>query len=94
MPVLVEEKFKTKLITVVNGKPIELIGRKIDSGNIEQILWPKTGEPLMIVQFKSGTRYAYLGVSRQRAVACAYARSSGEFLNKRIKPNFDVVKLR
>jgi hypothetical protein len=49
---------------------------------------------MMVVEFKDGSRYAYLGVSRQRAVACAMAFSSGIYLNARVKPNFKVVKLR
>lgn len=68
--------------------------RPLKSSNISWIGWPDTGEPLMVVEFSNGTRYAYPGVTRQRAVACAYADSSGEYLNKRIKPHFEVVKLR
>lgn len=64
------------------------------SSNVEWLGWPVTGEPTMVVQFKSGDRYAYLGVTRQRAVAMAYAPSVGSYLNKRVKPHFTVVRLR
>lgn len=69
--------------------------RKIGSSNIRWIGWPMYDNvPIMVVEFKGGGRYAYLGVSRQRAVACAYAASSGRYLAKKIKPDFEVVKLR
>lgn len=69
--------------------------RMIHSSNVEWIAWPKYDEvPIMLVQFKGGSRYAYIGVSRQRAVACAYARSSGNYLAAKIKPHFKVMRLR
>lgn len=76
------------------GGIVHIVTRKIDSGNVEWIGWPKSKEPLMIVQFKGGGRYAYLGVSRQKAVAASWAASTGSYINKRIKPHFKVVKLR
>lgn len=76
------------------GGIIQIITRKIESSNIEWIGWPKSGEPLMIVQFKGGGRYAYLGVTRQRAVAASWATSTGKYINERIKPHHKVVKLR
>jgi len=47
----------------------------------------------MIVTYKSGAVYGYLGVSRQRAVAAAYSRSTGKYINRRIKGRFKPVKL-
>jgi hypothetical protein len=68
--------------------------RDVTSSNVEWVAWPKSGEPAMIVEFKGGARYAYLGVSRQQVVAAAEAESVGKYINERIKPNFEVVKLR
>lgn len=61
-----------------------------DSSNVSAIMWTKDG---MIVTFKSGSAYLYKGVSRQRAVACALATSVGRYINKVIKPNFEVMPL-
>jgi hypothetical protein len=68
--------------------------RMIDSSNIEWIGWPAMAADLMFVQFKGGSRYVYSGVSRQKAVAAAYAVSSGEYLERKIKPHYEVLKLR
>lgn len=68
--------------------------RLIDSSNIRWIGWPESGEPLLVVEFEGGGRYAYLGVSRQKAVAASYAPSTGGYLNQKIKPHYKVVKLR
>jgi hypothetical protein len=77
-----------------DGNEVKLQGRLIKSSNIDWIGWPVTGEPMLVVQFKGGGRYAYLGVSRQRSVALAHHASSGKYINERIKPHFEVVKLR
>jgi hypothetical protein len=92
MPVAEQTITEMGVITEEGIKTIRF--RRIDSSNIDWIGWPATGEPTMIVQFKGGSRYAYLGVSRQRAVACAYAESTGRFLNTKIKPFYDIMKLR
>ena len=76
------------------GEIVKINARNVNSSNVEWIGWPQTGEPLLLVQFTGGARYAYLGVSRQKAVAVAYGRSVGESINKRIKPHHEVVKLR
>jgi hypothetical protein len=68
--------------------------RMINSSNIEWIGWPVMAADLMFVQFKGGSRYVYSGVTRQRAVAAAYAASSGEYLERKIKPHYKVLKLR
>jgi len=69
--------------------------RMIDSSNISWIGWPRFGkQPLMFVEFKDGSRYVYAGVSRQKALACAKAKSSGSYLAKRIKPHHEALKLR
>jgi hypothetical protein len=75
-----------------NGKMVR--GKYVTSSNVEWVAWPKSGEPLMLVKFKSGSVYGYVGVSRQRAVAAARAPSVGQYINKVIKPNFKAVKVR
>jgi hypothetical protein len=70
------------------------IRKPLDSSNVEWLGWPVTGEPLMVVEFKGHARYAYIGVTRQKAVAMAYAPSVGRYLNERIKPHYEVVRLR
>lgn len=66
--------------------------RIIDSSNVESIAWPVSGEPLMIVKYKGNEKlYGYIGVSRQRAVAAANAKSTGAYINHRIKGHFKPV---
>jgi hypothetical protein len=68
----------------------KLHGYKIaDSSNVNYVGW-QDGD--MIVWFKTGA-YVYVGVSRQRAVACALAKSVGGYLNKVVKPAHKAVKL-
>lgn len=62
-----------------------------DSSNVRYVGWMDDGR--MIVQFRSGSAYVYHGVSRQRAVACCYARSVGEYINRRIKPRFSAARM-
>jgi len=47
----------------------------------------------MYVTYLTGNTYVYFGVSRQRAVAAAYAPSVGQFINRRIKGRFPALKL-
>jgi hypothetical protein len=89
----VKQKFSNTIIPTQVG-PASCRLLMIDSTNVEWIAWSRRGEPLMIVEFKGGGRYAYIGVSRQRAVAAAYHASTGKYINERIKPHFEVVKLR
>lgn len=65
-----------------------------DSSNVQWVGWTKDDDPFkMIVVFKSGATYAYSMVSRQRVVACARAKSVGEYINRVIKPGREVIKL-
>lgn len=81
------------------GNEVDLEVRLVQSSNVEWVGWPKTGEPMMVVSFKHGGRYAYLGASRQQAVALATAitgtnaKSIGTYLNQVIKPRYEAVKL-
>ena len=68
--------------------------RVIDSSNVEWVGWPSSGTPLMIVKYiKNEKLYGYIGVTRQRAVAAAYADSTGSYINKRIKGSYRPVIL-
>lgn len=66
--------------------------RLVDSSNVDRVGWDDAGN--LYVRFKKSMKtYCYLGVSRQRAVAAAHARSVGKYINERIKPYFEVVEL-
>lgn len=70
--------------------------RMIRSSNIEWVGWPRTVEqtPLLFVQFKGGSRYVYLGVTRQKAVALAYSPSTGSYFAKNIRGKYKSLKIR
>jgi KTSC domain len=65
--------------------------RNVQSSNILAIGWDD--ESHMYVRFGGHTLYRYDGVSRQRAVACSRAQSVGRYLNQKIKPNFQAVRI-
>jgi hypothetical protein len=69
---------------------IKPVWREVESSSVARVGWCAEG---MIVQFTSGTQYLYRGVSRQRAVAMVYAKSVGRYLNDRVKPSFEALKL-
>lgn len=81
-----------RIPTPVGGEPLEAVVnfRVVESTNVDRVGWDEAGN--MYVGFKNGTMYVYLGVSRQRAVAAAYARSVGSYIN-RIKGNFESLRL-
>jgi hypothetical protein len=62
-----------------------------DSSNVVAVGWDDAGN--MYAHFRSGSIYLYVGVSRQRAVACAHAASVGHYFNSKIKPNYKAVKI-
>lgn len=96
MPVIDKGEFIVVLPHVGEryGGIVHIRTRKIDSSNVEWIGWPYSGEPLLIVQYQGGSRYGYLGVSRQRSVALANHPSTGKYINERIKGYFECVKIR
>lgn len=65
--------------------------RLVESSNVDRIGWDNAGN--MYVRYLSGGVYCYLGVSRQRAVAAAYSKSRGRYINKKIKGKFNTIKL-
>lgn len=72
---------------------LEIKVRDVQSSNVEWVGWPADGTPLMVVQFQGGTRYGYIGASRQRVVAAAHSPSVGKYINSRVKPTYPVVRL-
>jgi hypothetical protein len=88
----VKQKLDGMIVEEKNGEVVVNL-RTVKSSNVESVAWPTSGEPLMIVRYRSGFVYGYLGVSRQRAVAAAHAPSTGEYINRAIKPYFKAVKL-
>lgn len=62
-----------------------------NSSNVYAVGWDQSGN--MYVSFHGGGTYLYYGVSRQRAVAAAYAKSVGQYINRKIKPYFEVLKM-
>jgi hypothetical protein len=77
-----------------DGQPVKLHIRRVASSNIDWIGWPVSGEPLLIVQFLDGGRYGYLGVTRQKAVAMANAKSTGRYFHANVKTKYKPVKIR
>jgi hypothetical protein len=65
--------------------------KPVDSTNVETVGWDR--HKGMYVIFKGGTCYLYHGVSRQQVVAAANAKSVGQYLNSKIKPNFEVTRI-
>lgn len=72
----------------------EMSLRWVASSNVDYVAWPVTGEPLLIVKYKNGGVYGYLGVSRQKSVAVANAPSVGRYINQKIKGKYKPVKIR
>ena len=76
------------------GRPpqdVFVIFRIVESSNVRRVGWDVFGN--MYVTYLTGNTYVYFGVSRQRAVAAAYAPSVGQFINRRIKGRFPALKL-
>lgn len=65
--------------------------REVESSNVQAVGWDKDNH--LYARFTSGAVYLYVGVSRQRAVACSRAKSVGRYFNKVIKPHYKAVKI-
>lgn len=61
--------------------------RKVESSNVAAVGWDSGGN-IMYVRYRNGHVYAYLQVSRQRAVAAILQPSVGSYINRVIKPRF------
>jgi hypothetical protein len=64
----------------------------LDSSNVRYVGWDFK-QRCMIVWFKSGGLYRYENVPYQRAVRAAFAKSVGQYVQRKIIPNYKVVKL-
>ena len=78
-------------IDIGNQLDVDVNFRLVDSSNVDRIGWDKFGN--MYVLYKSGYLYLYFNVSRQRAVAAAYASSVGRYIHKKIKGKYECHKL-
>jgi len=65
----------------------------VNSSNVDRIGWPVSGEPFMLVTYKGGGEYGYIGVTRQMCVAAANAESVGRYINEKIKGHYKPVRL-
>jgi hypothetical protein len=91
---VVKSKLDSMPVWVKKDQVVFINWRVIDgSSHIEKIGWPVSGEPLMLVEYKDGGLYGYLGVSRQQAVATANAPSVGRYLHRKIKSKFRGMKI-
>lgn len=70
---------------------VQVKWRYVKSSNVLAVGWDNRDH--LYVRFQGGGEYLYDGVSRQRAVACARAKSVGSYINKVIKPAFTAVRL-
>jgi len=66
---------------------------KVESSNIESIGYDEESKTL-IVEFKSGSTYSYIGVPSIVFKKMLESDSKGRFLNNNIKPTFLATKLK
>lgn len=71
--------------------------REVNSSNVQRVGWFRLGDacpiPCMIVTFRNGATYMYIGVRRQRAVAMTRADSVGRYFIENIRNKFDYIKV-
>lgn len=86
---------KAKIARAGNFPAEAIVWRDVQSSNVEKVGWlPSRMEgKAMFVKFKSGFVYTYLGVSRQRVVAASRAKSVGKYINEKIKPEYDAIRV-
>jgi len=65
--------------------------RLVQSSNVDRVGWDFAGNTY--VGFTNGTMYVYYGTSRQRAVAAAYSKSVGRYINTKLKDCYQVLKI-
>lgn len=96
MPLQPDEPKEWEFTIQTSEGDLPLKVRKIASSNVEWVGWPSTpgSADLLVVQFQGGARYIYFGVTRQKAVALANAKSTGVYLNTKIKKQHRCLKIR
>lgn len=71
--------------------------RPVNSSNVAAVGWPSDNSgkhPLLLIKYKDGRVYGYLGASRQLAVYLATRCDSvGGYVNKRLKREYDAVRI-
>lgn len=68
--------------------------READSSNVQWVGWLKVGNmPCVMVVFKSGHSYLYLGMHRQRAVAMLRAKSVGRYFARNVKGKYNYLRV-
>lgn len=65
--------------------------RLVESSNVDRVGWDVAGNTY--VQFTNGSMYVYYGTTRQRAVAAAYSKSVGSYINRCLKDNYQSLKV-
>lgn len=61
---------------------------------INWVGWAKTeGAELLILDTANGTRFAFLGVTRQRAQSMARAKSPGKYFYRNIRGKYPFLRL-
>lgn len=66
----------------------ELNWVKVKSSNLAKVAYDKTDKELY-VEFKSGRKYSYVGVSKQKFDLLLNAESQGVYFNAKIKSHYD-----
>lgn len=74
---------------MTTADPIEW--RQVESSNVVRVGWDKDRN--LYVHFAGPTLYIYHGVSRQHVVALSRAKSVGQYIHKKIIPNFTAVRI-
>ena len=63
---------------------------QVDSSNVRSIGWE---DNTLEVEFNSGALYQYIGVPKSLFDEMLASNSKGQFLNSKIKTDFDFVKI-
>ena len=74
-----------------NPLPDTIAWVDVESSNVARVGWDD-GD-MMYIEYIHGNVYRYHPMSRQKAVACAHAKSVGRFVNKEIRGHAAPEKL-
>ena len=80
-------------LTIPSDPPeeVEVTWREVRSSNVRRVGWDNADNLYVIYHDKPDTVFAYMGVTRQRAIAAAKAESTGSYINQVIKPHHEFV---
>lgn len=65
--------------------------RLVQSSNVDRVGWDAFGNTY--VGFTNGRMYVYYGTTRQRAVAAAYSRSVGSYIHRKLKYQYENLRI-